>query len=109
MTQIQGFPTGIENYNHKYSPLRSREQRLEQSRVVLSEVLVTIGVEDGPTWVAVRQLHTSSLTVSVVLCPTIDGKVGRLVDKCSSLGIGADGGSLPEGAAEVDLPELVGI
>ena len=70
---------------------------------------MTIGVEDGLNWVAVRQVLTTGMTVGVVLCATVDSKVGRLVDERSSLGIGTSGGGLPEGTAEVDLPEIFGI
>lgn len=90
-------------------PLQSQGQHLEQSRIVLSEVLVTIGVEDGPTWVTFRQALTICTTVCIVLGATVEGEVGRLMDKRSSLGIGTGVGGLPEGAAEVDLSEFFGI
>ena len=81
----------------------------ESLRVVLSEVFVTIGVEDDLVWVTVRQILTILVTVGVVLGPTVDGEVGRFVDKRSRLGIGTVGGGVPKCAAEVNRSILVRI
>jgi len=70
---------------------------------------VIVGAEDGPGWISVGQFLRDSLAVSVVPGATVDGKMGRLVDKRSSLGIGTDVRSPPEGTAEEDHSELVGI
>ena len=78
-------------------------------RVILSEVFVTIGVEDGLVWVVPCQVPGFFLTVSVFIGATVVGEAGRHVDERSGLGIGTGGGGVPEGTAEVDRSELVGI
>ena len=108
-TQIRRSPTGIKNQYYKVLSFTVAGTPIELYRLVLSEILVTISVEDGPVWVAVRQVLTFGTAVSVVLGSTVDDEVRGFVDERSSLGIGTGGGGLPEGAAEVDLPKLVGI
>jgi len=70
---------------------------------------VAVGVEDGPGRVGYGQVPTTRLAVSVVFGATVDGEMGRLVDKRSSLGIGTGVRGPPESTAEVDLSESVGI
>ena len=70
---------------------------------------MAVGVEDGQSRVIDGQVFAGSLAVSVVLGTAVNGEVGSLVDKRPSLGIGAGGGGVPEGTAEVDGSELVGI
>ena len=70
---------------------------------------MTVGIEDGLAWIVDGQLLRCILTGSVVLGPTVLGEAGRLVDKRSGLRVGTVEGSVPEGTAEVDLSELVGI
>jgi len=70
---------------------------------------MAVGIEDCHGWVADGQRLTTSLTVGVVIGTTVDGEVGGLVDKRSSPGIGTSVVGVPEGTAEVDLSELVGI
>ena len=70
---------------------------------------MVVGVEDGLGWVGYGQFHRIILAVNIVISVTVDGEMGRLVDKCSSLGIGTGDGSPPEGTAEIDRSELVGI
>ena len=70
---------------------------------------MTVGVVDGPIRVVIGQGLAGSLTVSPIIGTTVDGEVGGLVDKSSSLGVSANVGSVPEGTAQVDLSELVGI
>ena len=48
-------------------------------------------------------------TVSVVLVATVYGEVGRLMNKCSGLGIDTDSGGIAESTVEVNRSELVGI
>jgi len=69
---------------------------------------VTVGVEDGLSWLGVRQVLASLLAVSVVLGTTVGGEMGGLVDKRPGLGIGTSGGCVPEGTAEVNRSKLVG-
>jgi len=76
---------------------------------VLCEVLVAVGVEDGRIWVADGQGLAVVLTVSVVFGTTVDGEVRSLVDKRPGLGIGTGFRSVPEGTAEVDASEIIGI
>jgi len=85
----------------------SRIKRLGGS--VLSEVLVIIGVLDGPSWVGPSQIRGVSYAVDVVLGAAVDGEVGGLVDKRPSLGVGTGGWGGPEGGTEVDPSEYVGI
>ena len=66
-----------------------------------------VGVEDGLGWVGFGQVLGIGLTVNVVFSATVDGEVGRFVDKCSGLGVGTGVGGAPEGTAEVDRPEFV--
>jgi hypothetical protein len=55
---------------------------------ILSEVLVVIGVEDGPRWVPDGPGSGGGLTGNVVTGAAVDDEVGRLVDKRSAgLGI----------------------
>jgi len=77
--------------------------------IVLGEVLVTVGVGDGLRRVADSQVLARSLTVNMIVGATVDGEVGGLVDKRSSLGIGTDGGGVPETTAQIDRSERVGI
>ena len=70
---------------------------------------MVVGVVDGRVWVIDGQALRLGLTVSVVTSATVDGKVGRLVDECSGLGISTNIGGVPEGTAEVDRPILIGI
>ena len=76
---------------------------------VLGEVLVVIGVHDGPSWVTISQIHGTRPTVDVVLGATVDGEVGRLMDERSRLGVTTSAPGVPEGTTEVDLSKLVGI
>jgi hypothetical protein len=70
---------------------------------------VTIGVEDGMTWIRDSQLLASGLTVNVVVVAAVFLEVRRLVDKYSGLGVGTYVGGSPEGTAKVDLSGVVGI
>ena len=70
---------------------------------------MAVGVEDGLGWGGYGHIHRIIVAVSVVIGATVDGEMGRLVDKRSSLGIGTGGWGPPEGTAEVDRSELVGI
>jgi len=70
---------------------------------------VTVGVEADLTWVAESQALTVSLTVGIVLGTTVDDEVGSFVDERSTPRIGTGGGGVPEGIAEVDGSELIGI
>ena len=60
---------------------------------------MTVGVVDGPSWVAVSQALTVRLTISPIAGTTVDGEVGGLVDECSGLGVGTGVGGVPEGTA----------
>ena len=86
-----------------------KEWRCLQSGVVLSEVLVTVGVVDGLGRVANSQTLTGGLTISPVIGTTVNNEVGGLMNKSSGLGVGTNVWSVPEGTAQVDLSELVGI
>jgi len=77
--------------------------------VILGEVLVTVGVVDGLSYVTDSQVLTCGLAILVVLVTTVYIEVGRLVDKRSGLGIGTCVWSAPEGTAQVDPSEMVGI
>lgn len=70
---------------------------------------MTVGIGDGQIRIDPSQLLTSSLTVDVVFSATIIGEVGSLMDKRSTLGIGPGSSGAPEGTAEVDGSEFVGI
>ena len=86
-----------------------KEWRCLQSGVVLSEVLVTVGVVDGLGRVANSQTLTGGLTISPVIGTTVNSEVGGLMNKSSGLGVGTNVWSVPEGTAQVNLSELVGI
>jgi len=70
---------------------------------------VIIGIHDGLTWVGPSQILRRTWTVDVVLGATVGGEVGGLMDERSSIGVVTGGWGGPEGTAEVDLPELVGV
>ena len=70
---------------------------------------MAVGVEDSRSRVALSQGLAVILTVSVVFGTTIDSEVGSLVDKCPGLGIGTGGRGVPEGTAQVDGSEIIGI
>jgi len=70
---------------------------------------VTVGIVDGPIRVTDGQALAGGLAVGVITGATIDGEVGGLVDKRSGLGVGTGVGGVPEGTAQVDLSELVGV
>ena len=76
---------------------------------VLGEEAVIIGIHNGLTWVGPSQILRRTWTVDVVLGATVGGEVGGLMDERSSIGVITGGWGGPEGAAEVDLPELVGV
>jgi len=84
---------------------RPKKIALRLGGIVLGEVLVTVGVGDGLRRVADSKFPAGSLTVSVIAGATVDGEVGGLVDKRSGLGIGTDGGGVPESTAQIDLSE----
>ena len=77
--------------------------------MVLSEVLVTVSVVGGLSYVTDGQVLTLGLAVLVVLCAPVDVEMGRLMDERSSFRVGTGAGGAPEGTTEVDLSELVGI
>jgi len=64
-----------------------------------------VGVGDGLRRFVDSQGPAARLTVNIILGATVDGEVGGLVDKCSGLGIGTDGGGGPESTAQIDLSE----
>lgn len=70
---------------------------------------MVVGVEDGLGWVGPSQVLGRTLTINVVTGATIDGEVGRLVNERSRPRVGTSVGGIPEGSAEVDQSELVGI
>jgi len=70
---------------------------------------MTVSVGDGLIRIKISQLLASGLTVDVVLGATVVVEVGSLMDKCSTLGVGAGGGRTPEGTTEVNGSELIGI
>lgn len=82
---------------------------LKQRRGVLSEIFVTVGVEDRLIWIGDRQVLAILRTVSEVPGATVDGEVGNFMDEGSGLGICTVGGGVPEGATEVNLSGEVGI
>lgn len=62
-----------------------------------------IGIVDGISRVADGQRLGCRLTIDVVVGSAVGGEVGGFVDDGSGLGVGAGGGSVPEGTAEVDV------
>jgi len=70
--------------------------------VILGEALVAIGIVDSLRRVTV--VAASQITGAAVV-----GKAGGFVDEDSGLGIGAGVGRIPEGTAQIDLSERVGI
>ena len=66
-----------------------------------SEALAAFGVVDGPRQVTV-------FTTSQMIDATVVGKVGRLADKGSSLGIGTGVGGHSGSTAGVDASEVSG-
>ena len=70
---------------------------------------MAVGVEDGSVWVVEGQVLASILTVSVVPSSTVLSEVGSFMDKRPCLGIGTGGRGVPEGTAEVDDSEIIGI
>ena len=70
---------------------------------------MTVSVGDSLIWIKLSQLLASGPTVGVVFGTTVVGEVGSLVDECSTLGVGTCGGRTPEGIAEVNDSELIGI
>ena len=83
--------------------------RLRQSGGVLRKVLVAVGVEDRLGRVASCQALAVIMSISVILGATIASEVGSLVDNRPRLRIGPGDRGFPEGAAEAEGPELVGI
>ena len=70
---------------------------------------MAVSVVDGTSRVAGGQALAGRLTVSPIIGATVGGEMRRLVDESSGLGIGSGVRSGPEGAAQVDLSEGVGI
>jgi len=70
---------------------------------------VTVSVIDGTSRVADGQALAGRLTVNPIVGATVGGEVRRLVHERSGLGIRTGVRSVPEGTAEVDLSECVGI
>ena len=71
---------------------------------------MTVGVLGGQIWVANGKLLGVDLNVSVLVGGvTIDYEMGRLMDERSGSGIDTSVEDIPEGAAEVDNFEFVGI
>ena len=75
----------------------------------LGEVLMAVSVVDSLRWIADGQALAGRLTISMIAGTTVGGEVGGLVDERSGLGIGTSVRGVPEGTAQVDLSELVGI
>ena len=70
---------------------------------------MTLGVLDGPRWVVDGQVLDAILTISVVEGGTVEGKVGRLVDKRSGPGIGTSERGVIKAFTDVDNSEFVSI
>ena len=68
---------------------------------------MTVGVEDGPRWVAGGQVLGLFLTVNVVVGTTVGDEVRGFVNQRSSPGIGTDVVGVPKGTAEVDFSEII--
>ena len=70
---------------------------------------MVVGVIDGLRRVGVGQVLSVILSVNVVQGSTVGSEVGRLVDECSGPGVGTRDEDIPEGTAEVNLSEFIGI
>ena len=70
---------------------------------------MTVCVVDGPIRGVDSQGLAGRLTIGPIIGTAVDGEVGGLVNESSGLGVGAEVRSVPEGTAQVDLAELVGI
>ena len=70
---------------------------------------MTVSIGDGLIWIDLSQLLAISLAIDVVFSTTVAYEVGSLMNKCSTLGIGPSSGGAPEGIAEVDGSEFIGI
>jgi len=70
---------------------------------------MTVSVGGGLIRIKLSQLLASSPTVDVVFGVAVVGEMGSLMDKCSALAVSAGGGRTPEGIAEVNDSELIGI
>ena len=68
-----------------------------------------VGVVDGLRRVVCGQLFGVILTVNVVEGGTVVGEVGRLMDERSGPGVGTSVRDVPEGTAEADNSEFVGV
>ena len=68
---------------------------------------MVVGVVDRLGGVALGEGLGCALAVDVVVGAGVPGEVGGLVDEGSTLGVGAGGGSRPEGTAEVDVAEAI--
>ena len=70
---------------------------------------MTIGVEDGLTWVVDGQGSGVTVTVSIVGGVTVDGELGSLVNQRSGPGIGTNVVGVPKDTTEVHNSGFVGI
>jgi len=75
---------------------------------ILSEVLVTVSVEDGLSYVVDCQALGFTLTVRVVFGAAVGPEMGRLVNERSSPGICPGIGGVLESRAEVNFSEISG-
>ena len=84
-----------------------KRRHSRQNGDVLSEVLVTVGIEYSIPCVGDGQILASSLTACVVTGATVGGEVRRCLDEHPGPGIGTGIRNNPKETAEVDGSELV--
>jgi len=70
---------------------------------------VTVSVVDGPIWVADSQVSGVTATVCIVIVGTVEGELGRLMNQRPGPGISTNVVGFPEGGAEIDNSEFLGI
>ena len=78
-------------------------------RGILCKVLIIFGIEDGTIRVSDGQCCSFMPTIIIVIGVAVDGKMGKLVDKCPCFGIGTGVWGFPEGTADVYDPEIIWI
>ena len=92
---------------HRDRLLQSQKQwHSGQNGDVLSEVLVTVGIEDSVPRVGDGQILAASLTSSVVTGAAVGGEVRRRLNEHPGPGIGTGVRNNPEETAEVDGSKL---
>jgi len=70
---------------------------------------VTIRVENRFSRIALRETLAARLAIGIVFSAGVTSEMRGFVDECSTFGVGARGGCLPECTTKVNMTEIIGV